>query len=139
MNEQQGRKGYEKFAPKAKAYMHNPDKTRKLLQQAAAKANTRKNLVGDVRDKLQLLFGLLRDWSKGHYRRIPTNSIVMIIVAILYFVSPVDLIFDYVPFLGYIDDISVIGFVIKNIAGDLEAYRSWKESDESAAVDRPGD
>src|SRR4029077_12096648 len=41
----------------------------------------------------------------------PANSILMIVAAVIYFVSPFDLIPDSIPVLGLVDDASVLTFV----------------------------
>ena len=59
---------------------------------------------------------------------IPTKSIIMIIVAVFYFVFPVDLLPDFIIGLGFIDDVAVLGFVISQISSDLSDYKEWKEN-----------
>ncbi|MEH7356902.1 DUF1232 domain-containing protein, partial [Neobacillus drentensis] len=63
---------------------------------------------------------------KGEYREIPKGSIIMIIATIIYFVSPVDFIPDFIVGLGLFDDAAVIGFAIKQISSDLEKFKDWK-------------
>jgi uncharacterized membrane protein YkvA (DUF1232 family) len=62
----------------------------------------------------------------GAYREIPYGSIVAAVAAILYFVSPIDFIPDFIPVVGLVDDVFVIGFVLKKIHSDLEKYEKWK-------------
>ena len=38
-------------------------------------------------DNIQLIFGLVKDWSTGEYTEIPIGSIIVIIIGLLYFVS----------------------------------------------------
>ena len=60
------------------------------------------------------------------YREIPWTSIVLVIVAIIYFVSPIDLIPDIIPIAGYIDDAAVIAFVVAQIKADLDNFLAWE-------------
>jgi uncharacterized membrane protein YkvA (DUF1232 family) len=48
------------------------------------------------------------------------------VVAIIYFVSPIDLLPDWIPLGGFIDDAAVIGFVLKQINTDLEQFLKWE-------------
>lgn len=50
-----------------------------------------------------------------------------IVAALIYFVSPFDLIPDYISVVGYVDDAAVVAFVISKISGDVEKYRLWKK------------
>jgi len=73
-------------------------------------------------NKLKLLFSLLKDYYYGNYTEIPWASIALITFAIIYFISPIDLIPDVIPVVGYIDDAAVIGFVWEAIEHDLKIY-----------------
>ncbi len=70
---------------------------------------------------------LIRDFAKGDYRDIPWVSIAAITAAVLYFVNPFDLIPDFIPVLGYVDDATIIALVLKFIGGDLNKYRYWRK------------
>lgn len=117
----------ESFETKAKAYIKDKKKASVLLNQALGKAKNHRGALGDAWDKFQLLFGVFRDWINGSYREMPTRSLLMIALAIVYFVSPVDAVLDYIPFAGLIDDATVAGFVISQISMDLDRYKQWKE------------
>ncbi|WP_462411679.1 YkvA family protein [Neobacillus sp. Marseille-QA0830] len=119
--------GYKKYESKASEYLNDKEKADGLLKEAIQKANQKKGALSNVWEKLQLLFEVLRAWIKGDYKEIPTRSIVMIIAGILYFVSPVDLVPDFIAGLGLVDDATVIGFILKQITKDLEKFKLWKE------------
>jgi uncharacterized membrane protein YkvA (DUF1232 family) len=84
----------------------------------------------EVWDRLHLLFDLVTAWRKGEYRKIPKGSIVMVIATIIYFVSPIDLVPDFLVGLGILDDAAVIGFTLKQISSDLEKFKLWKDAGE---------
>ena len=127
-NEKLGKKGYKKYKNKASEYFEDSEKASKLLDDARKKADKKKGLLSDIWEKVQLFFSIFDDWIKGRYKVIPTKSIIMIIVALLYFVFPLDLLPDFIIGLGYIDDIAVLGFVINQINNDLNDYKEWKNS-----------
>jgi len=120
--------GYKKFESKAREYIKKPEKTDILLKDAGKKADDHKGSLAEIWDNLQLLFDLVGAWRRGEYRKIPTRSIVTIIATIIYFVSPIDLVPDFLLGLGIVDDAAVIGFVLKQITVDLERFRIWKEN-----------
>ena len=118
------------FGKKAKEYAGDKEKTGKLLRDAAKKANDlekKKGPLEEIWDNIQLLFGMVKDWISGEYKEIPVGSIVVIIMGLLYFVSPVDIIPDFIPG-GLVDDALVLGLVIKQVKSDIEKYKAWKES-----------
>ncbi|CAM3765296.1 YkvA family protein [Mesobacillus thioparans] len=120
--------GYKRFESKAKEYIKRPEKTDTLIKDAGKKADENKGALAESWDNLQLLFDLVGAWRRGEYRKIPTGSLMTIIAAIIYFVSPIDLIPDFIIGLGIVDDAAVIGFVLKQITNDLEKFRFWKEN-----------
>lgn len=120
--------GYKKFEKKAKEYVKRPEKTDVLLKDATKKADDKKGSLTEIWDNFQLLLELVSAWRNGEYRKIPTGSIVTIIASIIYFVSPIDLMPDFLIGLGIVDDAAVIGFVLKQITTDLENFKIWKEN-----------
>ena len=121
---------YKKYLDSAKTYLNNTTKSNKLLDEATAKSNTNKNALEEVWDNLQLLITMFRSWVKGEYKEIPTKSIISIIAAIIYFVSPIDFIPDFIVGLGFADDAAIIGFTIKQITEDLEKFKLWQAKQE---------
>ena len=56
----------------------------------------------------------------------PADSILMAIAAVIYFVSPFDLIPDSIPVLGLIDDTSVITSVARANLTLISNFRKWE-------------
>jgi uncharacterized membrane protein YkvA (DUF1232 family) len=50
----------------------------------------------------------------------------MIVAAVIYFVSPFDLIPDSIPVLGLIDDASVLTFVARSNLTLISNFRKWE-------------
>ncbi|MCQ6275058.1 DUF1232 domain-containing protein [Bacillus sp. V3B] len=121
--------GYKKYEGKAKRYVENPEEMNSLLKKALHKADYKKKSLDEVWDKLQLLFELVKAWSKKDYQDISKKTILMVIATIIYFVSPVDLIPDFLVGLGIFDDVAVIGFTVRQISSELERFKAWKEKE----------
>ena len=120
-------KGYEKYEDEAEEYMNDKEKSKNLLQKAIQKARENEGALGEAFKKLELLLEMFRAWIKGEYKDLPTKSILMVIAAIIYFVSPIDLIPDFTAGLGFFDDAAVIGYTIKQLSKDLDKFEEWKE------------
>ena len=80
------------------------------------------------------IFELLRDRITGVYRETPWKTIAALTGALIYVLSPIDLILDFIPGIGFLDDALVIGLAIKLAQPDLEKYRAWKTSREEKAA-----
>ena len=127
-NREKYKEGYKKYESKAREYFNDKEKVKDLFNEASRKAESNKDALDEILEKLQLLLEVLQAWYKRTYKEIPKKSIIMIIASIIYFVSPVDLIPDFIVGAGYVDDMAVIAFTIKQIAEDLEKFKLWKET-----------
>lgn len=119
----------EKRRSRAEDYLNDPGKSKVLLDQALKKANIKEEHKGPLADvwiNLKALFRMMQAYVRREYTSVPWGSIVMVVVAIIYFVSPLDLVPDWIPLGGFIDDAAVIGFVINQIKNDLGAFLKWE-------------
>ena len=49
-----------------------------------------------------------------------------IIAGVIYFVSPIDAIPDFIPVIGFMDDAFVISLVMRGVRKDVENFREWE-------------
>ena len=68
---------------------------------------------------------MLRAWVSGSYCA-PADSILMIVAAVIYFVSPFDLIPNGIPVFGLMDDVAVIACVTKANLTVISNFRNWE-------------
>ena len=121
-------------------YLKNPAKLNRLLDKAAQKFNRRQGPLSEIRDSLRACYRLLRAWSGGRYRQIPTASLVSIIAAVIYFVMPIDMIPDFILTLGLIDDAALLGWIMSAVRGDIERFLAWEnEQAEAGRIDAATD
>ena len=77
---------------------------------------------------------LLRDRATGVYKETPWATIAALTGALIYVLSPIDLLLDIIPIIGFLDDAVVIGLAIKLAQPDLEKYRTWKAARKEKAT-----
>jgi uncharacterized membrane protein YkvA (DUF1232 family) len=82
--------------------------------------------LGKFVDDFKLLIAIVQDYAKGQYRKIPFWSIAAIVAGFLYVLNPLDLIPDFIPFFGQVDDAAVIAACLLMIRQDLHRYKKWK-------------
>ncbi|WP_120993210.1 YkvA family protein [Stutzerimonas urumqiensis] len=97
-----------------------------LLLDVARKRQSSKGLLAGFRDDLKLLMELCVAWWKGEYRAISTSALVAVVAALLYFVSPLDAIPDWLPGMGFLDDAAVLTWLMRKWSTELEAFRRWR-------------
>lgn len=122
-----GAKGLKLFESKAAEYIKDKGKVSTLLNLAFRKGMNSDSLK-QVWEQFQLLINVLKDWVSGEYKEMPKRTVLILIAALLYFITPADLVPDIIPLSGYLDDVTVLGFVYSQISKDLERYKVWKEN-----------
>jgi len=125
-------KGFDKVKDKAKHTLDQKEKLKELLGKAKRKGEKKKRKLKAGWENFNLLIRLIKAWKKGEYKKVSKKTILYAVTAILYFVIPLDFIPDFIPISGFIDDISVISFVIKSIMDDLNQFKKWEEKQKAA-------
>lgn len=81
------------------------------------------------RDALRLLPDLLRMLRRlAADKTVPTGVRVRLVLLLVYLASPIDLIPDFVPVVGYLDDAIVVALVLRSVtrrAGPDAVGRHW--------------
>jgi len=76
----------------------------------------------------KLLFSLIKDYWKGVYRDVSIGSILLFSSAIIYILSPIDIIPDFILGFGQIDDTAVLLLCLYLLEKDLYKYKEWKRT-----------
>lgn len=76
--------------------------------------------------KAKSMFSLVRDYWSGEYPTVPWKTIAAVAGALLYVLMPLDLIPDFIPIAGYLDDAGVIAACLTLVSDDLVEYEKWK-------------
>ena len=112
------------FTKAATQYLRDKERLRHLLAEAVSIAQRR---GGKLLKDIQLLVRLLKASMSGVYTGLSVRKLVAIVAAILYLISPLDVIPDFIPVVGYVDDAAVIAWVMKSIAEELKDFKMWEE------------
>ena len=76
---------------------------------------------------------LIRAHHRGEYNQVPNDALLWIVAALSYLVDPFDLIPDKTPFLGFVDDATVIEFVTEKNLQALDDFMRWETANAGAA------
>lgn len=115
-----------KNTKEAEELLKDEDRMERFLERLERKLE-KVPVVGKQLSNIPMLVSLVRSYIRKDYRDVPLGSIIAIVSALIYFLSPIDLLPDSIPVLGYVDDAAVFAFVWKMVADDIEEYRKWQE------------
>jgi uncharacterized membrane protein YkvA (DUF1232 family) len=111
----------------AEDYAGDPKRLRKLVEDAVGKINTiPRGPFGETWPYLLAMIRVIRDYEEREYRDMAAPKLLITIAAIIYFVSPFDVIPDWIPVLGHIDDAFVITLALKSVRADLDTFMAWE-------------
>jgi len=71
-------------------------------------------------------FRMIGAWRKGRYREIPWKTIAFAVVLLLYLFSPIDIIPDYIPFFGVVDDAVLLGLFLRSLQKEVRRFTEWE-------------
>lgn len=113
---------------KAKTLLKDKDRVVDLLVLVGQKIARNDLEFRGVGTKLKVLSRMLKSYVTGSNRNVPWKSIIVITAVLIYFFMPLDLIPDFVPVTGYIDDFSLILWAFNHLQDDINTYMYWEEN-----------
>jgi uncharacterized membrane protein YkvA (DUF1232 family) len=124
-------RGFQAARGKARDYLRNPGKLRGLLEGASKKSDgAPRGVFGTAWRYLLAMIRLIRAYAKGTYREVDVETLLTVVAVVLYFVNPFDIIPDWLPGIGYLDDAAVLGMALKQVRGALEKFLTWETAGE---------
>lgn len=84
--------------------------------------------VGEKLSHIPVFISLIKSYIKKEYTKLPSGTAIAIVSALIYFLSPIDLIPDVIPGVGHIDDAAVIIACLKWVDTDIQDYIKWRDA-----------
>jgi uncharacterized membrane protein YkvA (DUF1232 family) len=89
-----------------------------------------------LREDMQLLQALCLAWWRGEYRAISSQALLSVVACLLYFLSPLDAVPDWLVAVGFLDDLAVLAWVLRTWEKELDAFRAWRAAQTPQHLDR---
>ena len=128
---------YGKYQKQAEEIIKDENKLKNLLKKAKNAIHKLKNLpfIGGVIEDYIDLMDMLAAYVKGEYKKLPVSSLIAAAGALLYVLSPIDLISDIIPVVGFLDDAAVIGIACNIARKDLNNFRTHRFEKETENIE----
>jgi len=118
------------FINRATRLLGKPFKIVTIVNEAADKLADQKSKDNKFKQLFAAaltLVRLVRSYATGDYRQIQTSTIVSGLAVLLYVLSPIDLVPDFIPVVGFLDDLSLVSWFIGKFSAELVRFREWEQ------------
>ena len=78
-------------------------------------------------ERIKDLLRLIDAWRLKKYNDVSLTSIFIGISALVYIVSPIDALPDFIPFIGGLDDVLLLGILLKTLDKEIEKFVEWEK------------
>ena len=118
-----------KIFRQAKCILQEQSQVKALFGQVSKKLQTLNGShkqINELLEHVQLFLRMIKKSFTGEYSSFSNKTLLSLVFGLLYFVTPMDVVPDFIPLLGFSDDLSIIYFILKNFKSDIKAFKVWE-------------
>ena len=127
LSEEQVKEALESGYAQSEALLNDKDELDNFLYRLEQKINDMP-FVGKKFSMIPVMISLVKNYVQGKYTTVPYGTILAVLSALIYFLAPIDLVPDFIPLAGYIDDMAVLGLCMNMVSIDIETYEKWRQA-----------
>lgn len=83
--------------------------------------------VGNPIQRAKALPRLWKAWRGGQYADLPKSQVLLWVVSLVYLVSPIDVLPDFLPVIGVTDDAGVLVWLLSSLSIASGSYLRWEK------------
>ena len=117
------------FGKQVEVIVRQEQKLVELVQNVVAKLSKVANnpKVQRFIQPIQIFIRMIKAHFRGEHK-IAFSTLGLIVLALVYFLSPVDFIPDFLGVLGFADDLSVVMAVYTKVKDEVEQFLEWERT-----------
>lgn len=103
-------------------------KLRVLLDKASLKWKqlSQNPTFAQVKYQVEVFIRMIRAHLNKQYNGLSSRSLGLLVLGLFYFALPTDLVPDFIPVIGYVDDVTVLLAIFKSLQSDIERFLEWE-------------
>ena len=105
----------------------NPEKVAQAKDETLNKVKNVSVLAG-LLDNIRTAYDLVSDFVTGRYKGVSKSTIMLLAGGLAYLALPIDLVPDFIPVAGWMDDAAVLGWIFTRCADEFKKYKKFKDS-----------
>ena len=124
-------KFFQRAKEKAAHIIGDRDKMNELVSSSKERLqniNFEDSKISRMAVSLRVMARMIKAFANGQYSELPWKSLLSIVGGLVYFLMPIDLIPDFIPLTGFLDDFTVIMLISGAFKQDIEEFLLWEES-----------
>lgn len=117
------------FIRSAKRLVHKPKVVLHLIKQVfhyLMQMQSMNNVFSQLKEKILIINRLVRAHYSGQYNNLSKANLILCLAGLLYFLSPIDLIPDFIAG-GFLDDLSILTWVFHQFRNELDYFLQWED------------
>jgi len=79
-------------------------------------------------DDIRAAYNMVADTTTGRYQGMSKTTIALLVGGLAYLALPLDIVPDFVPVAGWLDDAAVLAWIFKQSTTELARYRAWRNA-----------
>ena len=105
-------------------------KPEKVAQAKVETLNKVKNVsvLAGLFDNIRTAYDLVSDSVTGKYKGLSKGTLMLLAGGLAYLALPIDLVPDFIPVAGWMDDAAVLGWIFTRCADEFKKYKEFKDS-----------
>jgi uncharacterized membrane protein YkvA (DUF1232 family) len=117
------------YQEKAQEIAGEDGKLQKLLVQVKGKLDnvSHNPKVQESLDHIMVFKRMIQAHRQGQFK-VSSKTLGLIVLGLVYFITPLDIIPDFLPIIGFADDLSVLIAVYHSVKHEVDEFRAWEKN-----------
>ena len=120
----------QRFYPSTSEKVQSLIESNKVLQRLAKRAYKKIDesvqKYADIAERIRVIIRMIEAWRNETYQETSYATIFLCAAILLYFINPIDLIPDFIPFIGGLDDAILLVYLLKVIDKEIDRFLQWE-------------